>query len=208
VKVFVDCAGQDVAVKSSKNNDPIIPTIKLFITLPPLEMPDRMVSVSQKCYRAAAPSVTNVLETYHNTLAVCNSIVLSYCYCASNMVFVWRMSASQNGTHTKPMYERVALSKLRQGRLGKHHHFVENVCKQLQALPEGEALKIPLNSADGLSKTLLRSAIVRAASSRKLRVSTYSDSHHFYVWRRTKSTAPYERARKQPRRVRRRKSAA
>ena len=48
------------------------------------------------------------------------------------------MTLSRDGSHARPKYERIALSELRQGRLGKHHHFVENVCKQLQALPEEE----------------------------------------------------------------------
>jgi len=95
-----------------------------------------------------------------------------------------------------PKYGSISLSELRQGRLGKHHELVENILKQLQALPEGQAIKIPLDSVNGLSKANLRSAIVRAASSRAMHVSTYSDSDDFYVWNRTRTTTRYERKRK------------
>lgn len=105
--------------------------------------------------------------------------------------------SSRNDRRDKQLkYETILLSKLRQGRLGKHHELVENILKQLQTLPEEQAIKIPLGSVNGLSKANLRSAIVRAASSRAIHVSTYSDSNNFYVWSRTRGTARYERKRR------------
>ena len=95
-------------------------------------------------------------------------------------------------------YESISLSELRQGRLSKHHELVENILRQLQDLPDEQALKIPLDSVNGLSKANLRAAIVRAASARAMPVSTYSDHDTFYVWSRTRSTARYERKRKAP----------
>src|SRR5207253_3607798 len=106
------------------------------------------------------------------------------------------MSARNYPRDKPPKYESISLSELRQGRLGKHHELVENILRQLRALPEGQAIKIPLNSVNGLSRANLRSAIVRAASSRAIRVSTYSDSDYFYVWSRTRNTARYERNKK------------
>lgn len=106
---------------------------------------------------------------------------------------------SNGGRDKRHKYERISLSDLRQGRLGKHHKLLEHILKELAALPEGQALKIPLNSLSGVSKVNLRSAITRATASRAMQVSTYSDSGHFYVWNRTSSSAPYER--KQKRRV-------
>lgn len=108
-----------------------------------------------------------------------------------------RMSIRKHDRDERPSYETISLSELRQGRVGKHRELVENVLKQLRALPEGEAIKIPLASVNGLSKANLRSAIMRAALSQEMRLSTYSDSNCFYVWRKTKSTARYERTRKQ-----------
>jgi len=106
------------------------------------------------------------------------------------------MSSQKGKSDKQPRYESISLSELRQGRLGKHHELVENILRQLRALPEGQAIKIPLNSVNGLSRANLRSAIVRAASSRAIRVSTYSGSGDFYVWSRTRNTARYERKKK------------
>ena len=108
------------------------------------------------------------------------------------------MSKRDDAHSKRPKYESVSLSDLRQGRLGKHHELVENILKQVKGLPEGQAIKIPLDSVNGLSKANLRSALIRAASSRGMPVSTYSDRDHFYVWNRTKETAQYERNRKSP----------
>jgi hypothetical protein len=106
------------------------------------------------------------------------------------------MSVPKTNRDKPPRYESILLSELRQGRLGKHHELMENILRQLQALPEGEAIKIPLDGVDGLPKANLRSAIMRAAGSHEMHVSTYSDSNCLYVWNRTKRTAQYERTRK------------
>jgi hypothetical protein len=105
------------------------------------------------------------------------------------------MRSRNEGSNKQPKYEIISLAEFRQGRLGKHHELVENILRQLQDLPGEQALKIPLDSVDGVSKANLRSAIVRAAVSRAMHVSTYSDSDNFYVWNRTKGTARYERKR-------------
>jgi hypothetical protein len=90
-------------------------------------------------------------------------------------------------------FERVALGELRQGRRGKHHQLIADVLAGLASLPNAEALKIPIAQAKGVSLANLRAAISRAASSRGLRIATYSDRENFYVWQRTKKSAPYER---------------
>jgi hypothetical protein len=106
------------------------------------------------------------------------------------------MSSRDDARGRRPKYESVWLSELRQGRLGKHHELVENILRQVRDLPEGRAIKIPLDTVNGLSKANLRAALVRAASSRGMTVSTYSDRDCFYVWSRTRDTAKYERKRK------------
>jgi hypothetical protein len=92
-------------------------------------------------------------------------------------------------------FQTVSLSDLRQGRSGKHHKLIENILTELEILPEGHAIKIPLNSVK-LTKANLRAAIVRAANSRGIPVATYSDDNTFYLWPRTKETAEYERKRR------------
>ena len=98
------------------------------------------------------------------------------------------------GSSSKPLYETVPLDELRQGRAGKHQKLIENVLADLQKLPEGQAIKIPLDSLK-VTKANLRAAIVRAANSRGISVATYSDDENFFLWPRTKKTAQYERKR-------------
>ena len=109
---------------------------------------------------------------------------------------IYLMSSRTDARDKRPKYESVSLPELRQGRLGKHHELVENILKQLRDVADGRAIKIPLDTVNGLSKANLRSALVRAASSRGTPVSTYSDNDNFYVWSRTRNTAKYERKRK------------
>src|SRR5579864_8773584 len=90
--------------------------------------------------------------------------------------------------------ERLPLSELRQGRHGKHHVIVARIAAEIEALPDGEALRIPL---DGMQVSLanLRSAISRAMTSRRVKIGTFSDGESLCVWRKTACTARYERKR-------------
>lgn len=90
-------------------------------------------------------------------------------------------------------FKRVSLADLRQGRHGKHHDTAIPIIDEVVSLPEGEALEIPLNAVD-TSMATLRSALVRAATSRGLKVATYSDGATLYIWRKTAATQAYERA--------------
>lgn len=91
--------------------------------------------------------------------------------------------------------ERLPLSELRQGRHGKHHDLVGRIAGEIEALPEGEALKIPMDSLD-ISLANLRSAIARAMTSRGVKIGTFSDGKSLFVWRKTEGTARYERKRR------------
>jgi hypothetical protein len=90
-------------------------------------------------------------------------------------------------------FERIALNELRQGRRGKHNELIMNVLEEMSTLGNGEALKVPTEALNGVSIQNLRAALARAASSRGLKIATYSDSEGFYVWNRTKKTERYER---------------
>jgi hypothetical protein len=90
-------------------------------------------------------------------------------------------------------FERVALDELRQGRRGKHDELMARILSELSALPEGEAIKVPLADIKGVSLANLRAAVARATSSRGLKIATYSDAENLYLWQRTKKTARYER---------------
>jgi hypothetical protein len=90
--------------------------------------------------------------------------------------------------------QRVPLSELRQGRHGKHHDLVAKLAGEIQTLPDGEALRIPLGGMD-ISLANVRSAISRAMTSRGVKIGTFSDGESLFVWRKTAGTARYERKR-------------
>ncbi len=84
---------------------------------------------------------------------------------------------------TVPVYKRVPISGLQKRRRGKHHDLVNGILQELNTLPGGSAIQIPISSLNGLTLANLRSAVHRATTSRRLRVETASDKDHFYIWR-------------------------
>ena len=82
-----------------------------------------------------------------------------------------------------PRFRQVELSALRQGRRGKHHDLVERVLRELQTVPPGSALEIPLASVEiGLAN--VRSAVHRGAASKGLEIETLADDENFYVFKK------------------------
>ena len=68
-----------------------------------------------------------------------------------------------------------------QGRNGKHKEVVTRILSDLDQLPEGIALKVPLaNLAE--SKEKVRSALNRASHKGSRNVATASDADFLYVW--------------------------
>jgi hypothetical protein len=80
-------------------------------------------------------------------------------------------------------YERVPISELLKGRRGKHNALILGVLHDLRTLPIDQAIRIPLKSVGKVSLTNLRSAISRAARTRKIKIRTYSDSDYLYLWK-------------------------
>jgi hypothetical protein len=80
-------------------------------------------------------------------------------------------------------YERVVLTDIRRIRRGKHHDLVGGIFQDLETLPAGSAIKIPLTEVDGITLANLRSAVHRASASRGLAIETLSDEENFYIWR-------------------------
>jgi hypothetical protein len=81
------------------------------------------------------------------------------------------------------LYERVPISELLRGRRGKHNELVLGVLRELSTLPIDQAIRIPLKRVGKVSLTNLRSAISRAARTRKIKIRTYSDSDYLYLWK-------------------------
>src|SRR5271155_2723515 len=82
-----------------------------------------------------------------------------------------------------PNYDRVALANLKRNRRGKHHDLVGGIFQDLETLPVGSAIKIPLTKVDGTTLANLRSAVHRASTSRGLGIETLSDEENFYIWK-------------------------
>jgi hypothetical protein len=93
-----------------------------------------------------------------------------------------RKSNGANG-HLKAEFEQVIVADIRKGRRGKHNELLNRVLRDLEELPEGSAIKIPLGDVDGVSLANLRSAVHRGTSSRGITIQTLSDEENFYVWR-------------------------
>jgi hypothetical protein len=83
-----------------------------------------------------------------------------------------------------PRYDTVKVDSVKGRRRGKHHLLVEDVLLDLDVLPTGSAIKIPLTGADGVTLANLRSAVHRATAAKKLNVETSSDDENFYIWKR------------------------
>jgi hypothetical protein len=68
-----------------------------------------------------------------------------------------------------------------QGRKGKHQEVVARVLADLDRLPQGAALKVPLADL-AESKQKVRSALNRATHKSARNVATASDADFLYVW--------------------------
>jgi hypothetical protein len=80
-------------------------------------------------------------------------------------------------------YERVSLADIRRSRRGRHHDLMGGIFQDLETLPVGSAIKIPLTEVDGITLANLRSAVHRASASRGLGIETLSDEENFYIWK-------------------------
>ncbi len=87
---------------------------------------------------------------------------------------------------TPAKYQRVSLADIRRSRRGKHHDLVGGIFQDLETLPVGSAIKIPLAEVDGITLANLRSAVHRASASRNLGIETLSDEESFYIWKASK----------------------
>ena len=71
-----------------------------------------------------------------------------------------------------------------QGRNGKHKQIVTKILADLDQLPQGAALRVPLAEL-AESKANVRSALNRAIHKGGRNVATASDANFLYVWNET-----------------------
>lgn len=93
------------------------------------------------------------------------------------------MSKGKSNEAPPARYRQVALSSLRKGRRGKHHGLVTGILEELQGVPVGSALEIPLDDVSiGLAN--VRSAVHRGAAAKGIEIETLADEKNFYVFKR------------------------
>jgi hypothetical protein len=68
------------------------------------------------------------------------------------------------------------------GRDGKHKQIVLRLLNDIDQLPEGRALKIPLKALPD-SKENVRSALNRATRQQEIEIATSSDADYLYIWK-------------------------
>lgn len=73
-----------------------------------------------------------------------------------------------------------------QGRNGKHREIVDRILSDLDQLPAGSALKVPLADLED-SKENVRAALNRATRKGGRHVATSSDDTFLYVWNEAQS---------------------
>ncbi len=87
--------------------------------------------------------------------------------------------AKSGGTRLK--FKTINRVNVPNGRKGKHNGIVTDILADLQKLPEGQSLRIPLSELPDL-KANIRSALNRAAHKLNQRVATAADEEFLYVW--------------------------
>jgi hypothetical protein len=85
-------------------------------------------------------------------------------------------------TEFAPMkFESILQLDVPKGRDGKHKQIIMQLLSDLEQLPAGSALKIPLSELPD-SKENIRSALNRVTRQRGMEVGTSSDHEFLYVW--------------------------
>ena len=81
-------------------------------------------------------------------------------------------------------FKTMAQVDVPQGRNGKHRQIITQILADLEHLPTGGAIRVPLEELEE-SKENVRSALTRAAHKGTLNVATASDAEFLYVWNKT-----------------------
>ena len=85
-------------------------------------------------------------------------------------------------TRKVPMnFKAMSQADVPKGRNGKHKAIVTKILSDLDQIPNGIALKVPLEQLEE-SKENVRSALNRATRKRGHHVATASDDTFLYVW--------------------------
>jgi hypothetical protein len=86
---------------------------------------------------------------------------------------------AKNDSH----YGRVRIKDLPNTRRGKHFDLLNRILEDLDILPSGSAVSVPLKDTGDIGLANLRAAVNRATRAKGLKIETQSDSEYFYVWK-------------------------
>jgi hypothetical protein len=91
--------------------------------------------------------------------------------------------ATNGDSASVPMkFQSVLQHDVPKGRDGKHKQIVTTLLNDIEQLPHGTALKVPLEALPD-TKENVRSALNRATRNLGIEVATSSDSDHLYIWK-------------------------
>jgi hypothetical protein len=79
-------------------------------------------------------------------------------------------------------FESILQAQVPKGRDGKHKKIITQLLSDIEQLPTGSALKIPLAELPD-SKENIRSALSRAGRQQHLDLATSSDENFLFVWK-------------------------
>jgi hypothetical protein len=79
-------------------------------------------------------------------------------------------------------FQSVLQADVPKGRDGKHKRIITQLISDIDQLPVGSALKVPLADLPD-SKENIRSALSRAAVQRNLQIATSSNDEFLFVWK-------------------------
>jgi len=83
---------------------------------------------------------------------------------------------------TQPKLEAIRRNQVPKGRKEKHKGIVDRLLQELDRLPRGDTLRVPLASLPA-QKANIRSALNRAGHKIGLNVATSSDAENLYLWK-------------------------
>ena len=92
---------------------------------------------------------------------------------------------SARGDKVRMNFKTMPQTDVPQGRNGKHKQIVTQILSDLDQLPAGAALKVPLAELQD-SKANVRSALNRAIHKGNRNVATAADADFLYVWNETR----------------------
>jgi hypothetical protein len=95
------------------------------------------------------------------------------------------MTTKDDKESLPPQFQSVLRADVPRGRDGKHKQIITRLLADIESLPQGAALKVPLLELPD-TKENIRSALSRAAHQRQIDLATSSNDEFLYIWKRDK----------------------